>query len=137
MKFDSKNITELIEKKSIFFQELLNEYKFYISIGNSPDGKWFNKFLLKRKKHIDQIQVVFNNVDYKNIFENEISENIRQNFKKLINEILSIDSKMKEILTEIKNKKSEQLVKIKKINKLLTQKADTNKTASVINVAVE
>ena len=137
MKLDCKSISDLIEKESEFFQELLNEYQFYIKIGNSPDGNWFDKLLKKRKKHINQLQFIFNNVHYKNIFENEIPESIRHNFKKLIADILAIDSQMKEILTDFQNKKSEQLVKIKKVNKLIVQKAENNSKAKVINIAVK
>ena len=68
MELDCKSISDLIEKESEFFQELLNEYQFYIKIGNSPDGNWFDKLLKRRQKHINQLQFIFNNVHYKNIF---------------------------------------------------------------------
>ena len=83
------------------------------------------------------MQYIFNNVHYKNIFENEIPESIRHNFKKLIADILAIDSQMKEILVDLQNKKSEQLVKIKKVNKLIVSKTETNSMAKVINIAVK
>ena len=137
MELDCKSISDLIEKESEFFQELLNEYQFYIKIGNSPDGNWFDKLLKRRQKHINQLQFIFNNVHYKNIFEKGIPENIRHTFKKLIAEILAIDSQMKEILMELQNKKSEQLVKIKKVNKLIAQKVENNSKAKVINIAVK
>ena len=137
MELDCKSISDLIEKESEFFQELLNEYQFYIKIGNSPDGNWFDKLLKRRQKHINQLQFIFDNVHYKNIFENEIPENIRHKFKKLIAEILAIDSQMKEILTDLQNKKSEQLVKIKKVNKLIVSKAENNSMTKVINIAVK
>ena len=137
MQFNSKSISDIIEKESDFFQELLNEYQFYIKVGNSPDGNWFDKLLNRRQKHINKLQFIFNNVHYKNIFENKIPESIRHNFKKLIADILAIDSQMKEILTDFQNKKSEQLVKIKKVNKLIMKETDTNSMAKVINVTVK
>jgi len=136
MKFNIKSISDLIEKESFFFQELLNEYQFYIKIGNSPDGKWFEKLLQRREIHIDRLQFIFNNDLYKNIFENEIPQLIKQNFQKIISEILAIDSQMKEVISDLQNKKSEQLVKIKKVNKLLALKTENNRKAKVINIAV-
>ena len=90
MKFNIKSISGIIEKESIFFQELLSEYQFYIKIGNSPDGIWFEKLLKRRKTHIDRLQFIFNNDQYKNIFENEISKVIKHSFQKIISEILAI-----------------------------------------------
>ncbi|MBC8197981.1 MAG: hypothetical protein H8E60_08860 [Candidatus Marinimicrobia bacterium] len=136
MKFNIKSISDLIEKESFFFQELLNEYQFYIKIGNSPDGKWFEKLLQRREIHIDRLKFIFNNDLYKNIFENEIPQLIKQNFQKIISEILAIDSQMKEVISDLQNKKSEQLVKIKKVNKLLALKTENNRKAKVINIAV-
>jgi len=136
MKLNIKSISDLIEKESFFFQELLNEYQFYIKIGNSPDGKWFEKLLQRREIHIDRLQFIFNNDLYKNIFENEIPQLIKQNFQKIISEILAIDSQMKEVISDLQNKKSEQLVKIKKVNKLLALKTENNRKAKVINIAV-
>lgn len=136
MKFNIKSISDIIEKESLFFQELLSEYQFYIRIGNSPDGKWFEKLLKRRKTHIDRLQFIFNNDLYKNIFENDIPELIKHNFQKIISEILAIDSQMKEVISGLQNKKSEQLVKIKKVNKLLALKTENNRKAKVINIAV-
>jgi|GEM_PF-3020385 len=136
MKLNIKSISDLIEKESFFFQELLNEYQFYIKIGNSPDGKWFEKLLQRREIHIDRLKFIFNNDLYKNIFENEIPQLIKQNFQKIISEILAIDSQMKEVISDLQNKKSEQLVKIKKVNKLLALKTENNRKAKVINIAV-
>jgi hypothetical protein len=136
MKFNIKSISGIIEKESIFFQELLSEYQFYIKIGNSPDGIWFEKLLKRRKTHIDRLQFIFNNDQYKNIFENEISKVIKHSFQKIISEILAIDSQIKEIISDLQNKKSEQLVKIKKVNKLLALKTRNNRKAKVINIAV-
>ena len=64
MELDCKSISDLIEKESEFFQELLNEYQFYIKIGNSPDGNWFDKLLKRRQNHINKLQFIFNNVLY-------------------------------------------------------------------------
>ncbi len=136
MKFNIKSISDIIEKESFFFQELLSEYQFYLKIGNSPDGKWFEKLLIRRKAHIDRLQFIFNNDRYKNIFENDIPQLIKQNFQKIISEILAIDSQMKEVISDLQNKKSEQLVKIKKVNKLLALKTENNRKAKVINIAV-
>jgi len=134
---DRNSIASLIENESIFFQELLNEYQFYLQIGNLPNGEWFDKLLNKRQKHINKLKFIFNNNEYKNIFENEISKEIKLKFQKLIAEILAIDSQMKELLFDLQNKKSEQLVKIKKVNKLLVQKTENNNKAKIVNIAVK
>ena len=137
MNHDRNSIASLIENESIFFQELLNEYQFYLQIGNLPNGEWFDKLLNKRQKHINKLKFIFNNNEYKNIFENEISKEIKLKFQKLIAEILAIDSQMKELLFDLQNKKSEQLVKIKKVNKLLVQKTENNNKAKIVNIAVK
>ena len=137
MKFDSNSISTLIEKESVFFQEILNEYNFYLKIGNLPDGKWFDTLLKRRQKHIDNLKFIFNNSNYREIFENEIPDKIRIKFQKVIAEILTLDSQMKELLIDLQNKKSEQLVKIKKVNKLLVQKTENNSNAKVVNIAVK
>ena len=137
MNHDRNSIASLIENESIFFQELLNEYQFYLQIGNSPNGEWFDKLLRRRQAHINKLKFIFNNNDYKNIFENEIPKEIKLKFQKLIAEILAIDSQMKELLVDLQNKKSEQLVKIKKVNKLLVQKTENNNRAKIVNIAVK
>ena len=137
MNHDRNSIASLIENESIFFQELLSEYQFYLQIGNSPNGEWFDKLLRRRQAHINKLKFIFNNNDYKNIFENEIPKEIKLKFQKLIAEILAIDSQMKELLVDLQNKKSEQLVKIKKVNKLLVQKTENNNRAKIVNIAVK
>ena len=137
MKFDSNSIATLIEKESSFFHEILNEYNFYLKVGNLPDGKWFDILLKRRQKHIDNMKFIFNNSNYRKIFQNEIPEKIRTKFQKVINEILTLDLRMKELLIDLQNKKSEQLVKIKKVNKLLVQKTENNSNAKVVNIAVK
>ena len=137
MNHDRNSIASLIENESIFFQELLSEYQFYLQIGNSPNGEWFDKLLRRRQAHINKLKFIFNNNDYKNIFENEIPKEIKLKFQKLIAEILAIDSQMKELLVDLQNKKSEQLVKIKKVNKLLVQKSENNNRAKIVNIAVK
>jgi len=137
MNYNQNNITNLIENESIFFQEILDEYQFYLQIGNLPDGDWFETLLKKRQKHIDKLQFIFNNNYYKNIFENEIPQNVKLNFQKIIAEVLALDSQMKELLTDLQNKKSEQLVKIKKVTKLLVLKTGNNNKAKVVNIAVK
>ena len=137
MTFNKDNISELIESESKFFEEILSEYQFYIKVGNNPDGEWFNRLLKRRKVHIKKLEFIFNNNKYLNIFENEISNKVKQNFQKIIAEILNLDSQMKEILNDLQNKKSEQLVKIKKVNKLLVQKTGNNSNAKVVNIAVK
>ena len=137
MNHDRNSIASLIENESIFFQELISEYQFYLQIGNSPNGEWFDKLLRRRQAHINKLKFIFNNNDYKNIFENEIPKEIKLKFQKLIAEILAIDSQMKELLVDLQNKKSEQLVKIKKVNKLLVQKTENNNRAKIVNIAVK
>lgn len=137
MKHDRNSITSLIESESNFFQEILNEYQFYLQIGNSPSGDWFDKLLEKRQTHINKLKFIFNNNDYKNIFENGIPKEIKLKFQKLIAGILTLDSQMKELLADLQNKKSEQLVKIKKVNKLLVQKTENNNKAKIVNIAVK
>ena len=137
MKFDSNSIATLIEKESSFFHEILNEYNFYLKVGNLPDGKWFDILLKRRQKHIDNMKFIFNNSNYRKIFQNEIPEKIRTKFQKVINEILTLDLRMKELLIDLQNKKSEQLVKIKKVNKLLVQKTENNSNAKVVNITVK
>ena len=44
---------------------------------------------------------------------------------------------MKEILNDLQNKKSEQLVKIKKVNKLLVQNTENISKPKVVNIAVK
>ena len=83
------------------------------------------------------MKFIFNNSNYRKIFQNEIPEKIRTKFQKVINEILTLDLRMKELLIDLQNKKSEQLVKIKKVNKLLLQKTENNSNAKVVNIAVK
>ena len=50
MQFNSKSISDIIEKESDFFQELLNEYQFYIKVGNLPKSalnEWIDSSLNK------------------------------------------------------------------------------------------
>ena len=136
MNHNIDSITHLVEKESDFFQEILDEYQFYLQIGNLPDGDWFETLLDKRQKHIDKLKFIFNNKSYKNIFEHEISESVKLNFQKTIAGILALDSQMKELLADLQNKKSEQLVKIKKVHKLLVLDTENNNTAKVINLSV-
>tara|TARA_B100001029_G_C15020099_1_gene429952 strand:- start:125 stop:538 length:414 start_codon:yes stop_codon:yes gene_type:complete len=137
MTFNKDNISELIESESKFFEEILSEYQFYIKVGNNPDGEWFNRLLKRRKVHIKKLEFIFNNNKYLNIFENEISNKVKQNFQKIIAEILNLDSQMKEILNDLQNKKSEQLVNIKKVNKLLVQNTENISKSKVLNIAVK
>ena len=136
MNHNIDSITHLVEKESDFFQEILDEYQFYIQIGNLPDGDWFETLLDKRQKHIDKLKFIFNNKSYKNIFEKEISESVKLNFQKIIAGILALDSQMKELLAGLQNKKSEQLVKIKKVHKLLVPDTEINNTSKIINLSV-
>jgi len=62
---------------------------------------------------------------------------VKQNFQKIIAEILNLDSQMKEILNDLQNKKSEQLVNIKKVNKLLVQNTENISKSKVLNIAVK
>ena len=137
MTFTKNNISDLIQSESRFFEEILSEYQFYLQVGNNPDGDWFNRLLARRKVHIKKLEFIFNNKNYLNIFENEIPKKIKQNFQKIIAEILTLDSQIKEILNDLQNKKSEQLVKIKKVNKLLVKNTENISKPKVINIAVK
>lgn len=137
MAYTIENITELIESESIFFKEILSEYQFYLQVGNKPDGDWFNRLLIRRQVHIKKIEFIFNNKKYLNIFKNQIPRKVKKNFQKIIADILILDSQMKQILNDLQNKKSEQLVKIKKINKLLVKNTENISEAKVVNIAVK
>jgi len=137
MAFTKTNITELIQSESRFFEEILSEYQFYLHVGNNPDGDWFNRLLARRQVHIKKLEFIFNNKNYLNIFENEIPKKVKQNFQKIIEKILTLDSQMKEILNDLKNKKSEQLVKIKKVNKLLLQNTENISKSKIVDIAVK
>ncbi len=137
MAYTIENITELIESESIFFKEILSEYQFYLQVGNKPDGDWFNRLLIRRQVHIKKIEFIFNNKKYLNIFKNEIPRKVKKNFQKIIADILILDSQMKQILNDLQNKKSEQLVKIKKINKLIVKNTENISEAKVVNIAVK
>ncbi|MAJ43319.1 MAG: hypothetical protein CMF96_01060 [Candidatus Marinimicrobia bacterium] len=137
MAYTIENITELIESESIFFKEILSEYQFYLQVGNKPDGDWFNRLLIRRQVHIKKIEFIFNNKKYLNIFKNQIPRKVKKNFQKIIADILILDSQMKQILNDLQNKKSEQLVKIKKINKLIVKNTENISEAKVVNIAVK
>ena len=137
MAFAKNNISDLIQSESRFFEEILIEYQFYLQVGNNPDGDWFNRLLARRQIHIKKLEFIFNNKNYLNIFENEIPKKIKQNFQKIIAEILTLDSQMKGILNDLQNKKSEQLVKIKKINKLWVKNTENISKPKVVNIAVK
>ena len=134
---NKNSIYNLIESGTIFFEQILNEYRFYLKIGNSPEGKWFNKLLTRRQSYIDKIEIIFKNKKYFEIFKNEIPDNLKTKFKKIIKEILELDSISKEVLFNIQNKKSEQLLKIKKFNKLSVENTDSIHKSKVINIAVK
>lgn len=134
---NKNSIYNLIESGTIFFEQILNEYRFYLKIGNSPEGKWFNKLLTRRQSYIDKIEIIFKNKKYFEIFKNEIPDNLKTKFKKIIKEILELDSISKEVLFNIQNKKSEQLLKIKKFNKLSIENTDSIHKSKVINIAVK
>ena len=134
---NKNSIYNLIESGTNFFEQILNEYRFYLKIGNSPEGKWFNKLLNRRQSYIDKIEIIFKNKKYFEIFKNEIPDNLKTKFKKIIKEILELDSISKETLFNIQNKKSEQLLKIKKFNKLCIENTDSIHKSKVINIAVK
>lgn len=134
---NKNSIYNLIESGTNFFEQILNEYRFYLKIGNSPEGKWFNKLLTRRQSYIDKIEIIFKNKKYFEIFKNEIPDNLKTKFKKIIKEILELDSISKEVLFNIQNKKSEQLLKIKKFNKLSMENTDSIHKSKVINIAVK
>jgi hypothetical protein len=134
---NKNSIYNLIESGTNFFEQILNEYRFYLKIGNSPEGKWFNKLLTRRQSYIDKIEIIFKNKKYFEIFKNEIPDNLKTKFKKIIKEILELDSISKETLFNIQNKKSEQLLKIKKFNKLSIENTDSIHKSKVINIAVK
>ena len=134
---NKNSIYNLIESGTNFFEQILNEYRFYLKIGNSPEGKWFNKLLNRRQSYIDKIEIIFKNKKYFEIFKNEIPDNLKTKFKKIIKEILELDSISKEVLFNIQNKKSEQLLKIKKFNKLSMENTDSIHKSKVINIAVK
>jgi hypothetical protein len=134
---NKNSIYNLIESGTNFFEQILNEYRFYLKIGNSPEGKWFNKLLTRRQSYIDKIEIIFKNKKYFEIFKNEIPDNLKTKFKKIIKEILELDSISKEVLFNIQNKKSEQLLKIKKFNKLSVENTDSIHKSKVINIAVK
>lgn len=134
---NKNSIYNLIESGTNFFEQILNEYRFYLKIGNSPEGKWFNKLLTRRQSYIDKIEIIFKNKKYFEIFKNEIPDNLKTKFKKIIKEILELDSISKEVLFNIQNKKSEQLLKIKKFNKLSIENTDSIHRSKVINIAVK
>ena len=134
---NKNSIYNLIESGTNFFEQILNEYRFYLKIGNSPEGKWFNKLLTRRQSYIDKIEIIFKNKKYFEIFKNEIPDNLKTKFKKNIKEILELDSISKETLFNIQNKKSEQLLKIKKFNKLSIENIDSIHKSKVINIAVK
>ena len=134
---NKNSIYNLIESGTNFFEQILNEYRFYLKIGNSPEGKWFNKLLNRRQSYIDKIEIIFKNKKYFEIFKNDIPDNLKIKFKKIIKEILELDSISKETLFNIQNKKSEQLLKIKKFNKLSIENTDSIHKSKVINIAVK
>ena len=134
---NKNSIYNLIESGTNFFEQILNEYRFYLKIGNSPEGKWFNKLLTRRQSYIDKIEIIFKNKKYFEIFKNEIPDNLKTKFKKIIKEILELDSISKEVLFNAQNKKSEQLLKIKKFNKLPIENIDSIHKSKVINIAVK
>lgn len=134
---NKNNIYNLIESGTNFFEEILNEYRFYLKVGNSPEDKWFNKLLTRRQSYIDKIEIIFKNKKYFEIFKNEIPDNLKTKFKKIIKEILELDSISKEVLFNAQNKKSEQLLKIKKFNKLSIENIDSIHKSKVINIAVK
>ena len=134
---NKNSIYNLIESGTNFFEQILNEYRFYLKIGNSPEGKWFNKLLTRRQSYIDKIEIIFKNKKYFEIFKNEIPDNLKTKFKKIIKEIPELDSISKEPLFNIQNKKSEQLLKIKKFNKLSIENTDSIHKSKVINIAVK
>ena len=134
---NKNSIYNLIESGTNFFEQILNEYRFYLKIGNSPEGKWFNKLLTRRQSYIDKIEIIFKNKKYFEIFKNDIPDNLKTKFKKIIKEILELDSISKEVLFNIQNKKSEQLLKIKKFNKLSIENTDSIHKSKVINIAVK
>jgi hypothetical protein len=134
---NKNSIYNLIESGTNFFEQILNEYRFYLKIGNSPEGKWFNKLLTRRQSYIDKIEIIFKNKKYFEIFKSEIPDNLKTKFKKIIKEILELDSISKEVLFNAQNKKSEQLLKIKKFNKLSIENRDSLHESKVINIAVK
>tara|TARA_B100000941_G_C28507016_1_gene558003 strand:- start:30 stop:437 length:408 start_codon:yes stop_codon:yes gene_type:complete len=134
---NKNSIYNLIESGTNFFEEILNEYRFYLKVGNSPEDKWFNKLLTRRQSYIDKIEIIFKNKKYFEIFKNEIPDNLKTKFKKIIKEILELDSISKEVLFNAQNKKSEQLLKIKKFNKLSIENIDSIHKSKVINIAVK
>ena len=134
---NKNSIYNLIESGTNFFEEILNEYRFYLKVGNSPEDKWFNKLLTRRQSYIDKIEIIFKNKKYFEIFKNEIPDNLKTKFKKIIKEILELDSISKEFLFNAQNKKSEQLLKIKKFNKLSIENTDSIHKSKVINIAVK
>ena len=137
MKKDYKIIEKLLLKEADYFENILSDYKSCIKADYKSDGKWFEELLIRRKRHIDQLNLIFNNEKAKTAIKEKIPENLKNRFKTTIASILSLDAKMLERLGDIKAEQTNILGKFNNFHKFIQQNAENVNKAKVVDLSIK
>ncbi len=137
MKKDYKIIEKLLHKEADYFENILSDYKSCIKADYRSDGKWFEELLIRRKRHIDQLNLIFNNEKARTTIKEKIPENLKKRFKTTIASILSLDAKMLERLGDIKDEQTNMLGKFNNFHKFIQQNAENVNKAKVVDLSIK
>ena len=137
MKEDYIIIEKLLNKEADYFEKILKDYNSYINTDYKVDGKWFEELLDRRKRHINQLNLIFKSERARIVIKEKISVNLRKRFKIIISSILSLDAKMIEKLEDIKNEQTNILGKINYFHKFMGQNAENVNRAKVIDCTIK
>lgn len=134
---DFKLIEKLLDKEAVYFENILEDYKVYLKSDLKPDGKWFENLLIRRKRHIDQLTLIFKSEKNRMSIQDNISITLKTRFQKIIAGILSLDAKMIEHLEDIKNEQTNILGKINNFHKFTRQNAENVNKAKVVDFSIK
>ena len=134
---DFKFIEKLLDKEAVYFENILDDYKSFLKSDYKPDGTWFEDLLIRRKRHIDQLTLIFKSEKNRRAIQDNISLNLKTRFREIIAGILSLDAKMIEHLEDIKNDQTNILNKINNFHKFTRQNAENVNKAKVVDFSIK
>ena len=134
---DFKFIEKLLDKEAVYFENILEDYNSFLKSDYKPDGTWFEDLLIRRKRHIDQLTLIFKSEKNRRAIQDNISLNLKTRFREIIAGILSLDAKMIEHLEDIKNDQTNILGKINNFHKFTRQNAENVSKAKVVDFSIK
>ena len=120
-----------------YFENILEDYNSFLNSDFKPDGTWFEDLLIRRKRHIDQLTLIFKSEKNRRAIQDNISLNLKTRFREIIAGILSLDAKMIEHLEDIKNDQTNILNKINNFHKFTRQNAENVNKAKVVDFSIK